>query len=96
MAVRVTLTFVVDEDADTAWDIADGLEQACIRRNYREVNGYCESVDSRSAVLTGTEGNPGAATQAETLERRTGAAMGFGGPDGSEMITLGDENGRQG
>lgn len=96
MAYRVTLTFVVDTDENEAWEIADGLEKACIKRNYREVNGYAQSSDMRGIVLSGTVENPGAMTQAETLERRTGSPMGFGGEDGVSMITLGDDDGRQG
>jgi hypothetical protein len=96
MAYRVTLTFVVDTDENEAWEIADGLEKACIKRNYREVNGYAQPSDMRGSVLIGTEVNPGEVTQAETLERRTGPPMGFGGPDGAGRITLGDDDGLRG
>lgn len=92
---RVTLTFVVDVDEGKAWDIAEGLEKAAMARNYREVNSWVEA-GSRGQLL-GTEESP-VASSAETIERKTTATgpMGFGGPDGGEMITLGDENGRMG
>lgn len=95
MAYRVTLTFVVDDSEDEAWDIAEKLEQAAIKRNYREVNGFVNPLDARGNVLTGTEGSPGAATSAVTVERSSGEAMGFGAGDG-EMITLGGEHGESG
>lgn len=94
MAYRVTLTFVVDESEDSAWDIADGLEKAAIKRNWREVNGYVNAINARGQVL-GPEGEP-PQTAAETVVRRTGQAMGFGGHDGLSTITLGDEDGRSG
>lgn len=82
MAYRVVLTFIVDHE-DAAWDIADGLEQAAIKKNYREVNGYVEPA-GRDGVL-GTEENP-VSSSAETIERQTSA--GIVGP-------LGGEDGRQ-
>jgi len=93
VAVRVTLTFVYDGDEDAAWDIAEKLEQAAIKRNYREVNAYANQLDARGQVLTGTEQNPGAATSAVTEMRHSGEPMSFGTVDGG-MITLGDEHGR--
>ena len=94
MAYRVTLTFVMDGSEEEAWDVADGLEQAAIRKNYREVNGYAQASDARGNVLTGTEAQPGPETSAMTIERNEGnEPMRFGGPDGG-MITLGDEHGR--
>ncbi len=84
MPYRVTLTFVIG-DEDEAWDIADGLEQAALRKNYREVNGYV-TAEGRGSVL-GTEEKP-VASSAETLERRQ---------SGDAVVTmLGDEHGRSG
>ncbi len=92
MAHRVVLTFIVDSGEDEAWDIADKLEQSAIKRNYREVNGYVE-VAGRGGVL-GTEANP-VSSSAETIERQTNTPRQMG-PTGSEMITLGGDDGRQG
>lgn len=83
MAYRVVLTFIVDHE-DAAWDIADGLEQAAIKKNYREVNGYVEPA-GRDGVL-GTEENP-VSSSAETIERQTRPSAGVG--------PLGGEDGRQ-
>jgi hypothetical protein len=94
MANRVTLTFVVDVSEDEAWDIADSLEKAAIKRNFREVNGYV-TADGRSGLL-GSEGNP-VSSSAEVRTRVDGnKAMGFGGTDAAHIITLGDEHGRSG
>lgn len=89
---RVTLTFVVDAEESDAWDIADRLEQAAIRQNYREANGFVTALD-RDKVL-GTEEAP-IRSSAETAERRTAEPTAFGTTDG-EMITLGGEHGESG
>ncbi len=89
---RVTLTFVVPNEAQ-AWEIADGLEQAAIRKDYREANGYV-TTEGRGAVLV-DEGEKPILTQAETAVRRSAEPTGFG-VDGSQMITLGGEHGESG
>lgn len=92
---KVRLEFEADVSEDEAWDIADSLEKAAIKRGYREVNGYVVTDGGRGSVL-GTEENP-VQSDAETLEHRTGGGpTQFGGPDASHLITLGDEDGRMG
>lgn len=97
MLKRVRLTFVMDvEDEDEAWEVAEGLEAAAIKRDFREVNAWVEPNDARAEVL-GTEDAP-VASAAETIVRRDpneGGAMMFGGTDG-QMIQLGDERGFSG
>ena len=89
---RVTLTFVVPDEAD-AWEIADGLEQAAIGRNYREVNGYV-TIEGRGGILV-DEGETPTLTRAERVVRQASEPSGFG-VDGSQMITLGGEHGESG
>lgn len=95
MKQRVTLTFVVDTTEDEAWDIADGLESAARKKDFMEINAYV-TVEDRGGVL-GTEDAP-IKSSAEMVTRRTqvGAPMGFGGLDGTDMITLGGDDGRSG
>jgi len=88
---RVTLTFVVGNETE-AWEIADGLEQAAIRKGYRESNGFV-TTEGRGSVLV-PEGSAPVLTQAEAVERRASTPMGFGDADG--MLTLGGENGESG
>ena len=92
MAYRITLTFVVDVDEGSAWEIAEAMETAGMKRNYREVSSYAQEVDPRTGVLV-VEGKEPPETSAESLERRAvrAPAMSLSTEDGS--ITLGDDDG---
>lgn len=93
MAYRITLTFVVDMDEASAWEIAEALETAGMKRDYREVSSYAEEVDPRTGVLVPEGSATIPETNAERLERRAvkAPAMTITTEDGS--ISLGGDDG---
>ena len=95
MRVNVHLRFYVDvDDVDEAWDIAESLEKAAVKKGYFGASGWITTED-RAALLGSEESPP--ASSAETVTRQEPGVkpMTFGGDDG-EFITVGGEDGRSG
>lgn len=96
MAYRITLTFVVDVDEGSAWEIAEAMETAGMRRNYREVSSFAQEVDPRTGVLVPEGSAVVPASNAESLARRAVAAPAMSLTTEDGKITLGDDHGNQG